>query len=241
MQKIMQTRLQIKQNSELNEELWQDEQDVQGILTSTNPQDEANEHTASSTNIQNEAILEAQETQEAGSQDASNPAVSSFRTRAVIAAVTVLGISYFFPATIAYFFAAATAFGVYKGFNYLSNRFFPEANEVIVTETVTELGQSVDSSDINLENNEEDHFQLQATASNNDHIEESTNSSYDQITATFMMNSNINLEAVTVTNTNATQHDVVNAALDPLDRDAVSVEEDEIEEDLIVPTSRANS
>ena len=69
-------------------------------------------------------------------REPSPPTVSSLRIRAVIAAaVTVLGICYFFPATIAYFVAAATAFGVYKGVNYLSNRPLSEAPSSASTES----------------------------------------------------------------------------------------------------------
>jgi len=78
-------------------------------------------------------------------REPSPPTVSSFRTRAVIAAVTVLGICYFFPATIAYFVAAATAFGVYKGLNYLNNRRLSEQPSSTVTESDHALHERYDS------------------------------------------------------------------------------------------------
>ena len=64
---------------------------------------------------------------EQNDSDATAPAsATSFRARAIIAAATVATISYFFPATIFYFLTAAAAYGAYRGFKLLNERFFPE-------------------------------------------------------------------------------------------------------------------
>ena len=78
-------------------------------------------------------------------REPSPPTVSSFRTRAVIAAVTVLGICYFFPATIAYFVVAATAFGVYKGVNHLRNPSLSEGYSSASTEPDDAVVESYNS------------------------------------------------------------------------------------------------
>ena len=93
------------------------------------------DHMADSYGIRYQASPEEIRRLNAPTREPSPPTVSSLRIRAVIAAaVTVLGICYFFPATIAYFVAAATAFGVYKGVNHLSNRPLSEAPSSASTE-----------------------------------------------------------------------------------------------------------